>query len=562
MVVMKHFRLLIAIGLGLFIVQNLPSSIQAQNQTQQNERMSTEDAERLIGLPMTQAERDSMQQNLRNQRNQYESLRGLNLSNARSPVLLFDPMPYGWTAPAFHDGPSSYAMPTAPTRPADIESLAFAPISLLSALIRSRQVSSEELTVMYLNRLKRFDPELLFVVTLLEDHAIERAKEMDREIAAGTYRGPLHGIPYGAKDLLSFPGYKTTWGSVPYKDQVIDETASVIDMLDDAGAVLAAKTTLGALAWGDVWFGGMTRNPWNTDQGASGSSAGSASVVSAGALPFAIGSETLGSIVSPSTRNGVTGLRPTFGRVSRHGAMALSWTMDKLGPICREAQDCAIVLEAINGRDERDATTRDMPFAYQSNKPLSSIRIGFFKSLFDAEYAGKANDEAILRVLDSLGVELIEVSLPDFPSNALSFILSAEAAAAFEDLTRLNSDDEMVRQVRNAWPNVFRAARFIPAVEYINANRARGILIDMMHKSLQDVAVVITPSFGGAQLQMTNLTGHPALVMPNGFANNGTPTSITIIGQLFGEADIVRVAAEIQKHTDFHKRMPLKFAVE
>jgi len=380
----------------------------------------------------------------------------------------------------------------------DLESLAFAPISELSVLIRTQQVTSEELTAMYLDRLKRFDSELQFVVTLLEDHALERAREMDREIAAETYRGPLHGIPYGAKDLLSFPGYKTTWGSMPYKDQVIDETAAVIEMLDEAGAVLAAKTTLGALAWGDVWFGGMTRNPWNTEQGASGSSAGSASTVSAGALPFAIGSETLGSIVSPSTRNGVTGLRPTFGRVSRHGAMALSWTMDKLGPICREAQDCAIVLEAINGRDERDATTRDMPFAYQSSKPLSSIRVGYFKSLFDADYGGKANDQAILQFLDSLGIELIDVSLPDFPSNALSFILSAESAAAFEDLTRLNRDDEMVRQVRNAWPNVFRAARFIPAVEYINANRARGLLIDMMHESLKDVDVVITPSFGGA----------------------------------------------------------------
>ena len=559
---MKYFRSLTALVLGLIIFSVVPSSIHAQEQTEQNQRYSTEEAERLIGLTMTQAERDSMQQNLRNQLSQYESLRGLNLMNSRSPVLLFDPMPYGWTPPAYHDSPSMYAMPTAPTRPANLESLAFASIAELSVLIQTRQITSEELTRMYLNRLKRFDPELLFVVTLLEDDALERARAMDREIAAGTYRGPLHGIPYGAKDLLSYPGHKTTWGSVPYKDQMLDETAAVIDMLDEAGAVLTAKTTLGALAWGDVWFGGMTRNPWNTDQGASGSSAGSASTVSAGALPFTIGSETLGSIVSPSTRNGVTGLRPTFGRVSRHGAMALSWTMDKLGPICREAQDCAIVLEAINGRDDRDATTRDMPFSYQSNKPLTSIRVGYFKSLFDADYGGKANDQAILKVLDSLGIELIEVSLPDFPSNALSFILSAESAAAFEDLTRLNRDDEMVRQVRNAWPNVFRAARFIPAVEYINANRARGLLIDMMHESLKNVDVVITPSFGGPQLQMTNLTGHPALVMPNGFSNNGSPTSITIIGQLFGEADIVRLGAEIQKHTDFHKRMPPKFAVQ
>jgi len=546
--------------LGFFGMSHIALS-QAQN-TNTQRPFRVMDAERIIGIEFTEAERDSMSRDLQAQLGQYEALRELGLSNSRSPVLLFDPMPVGWTPPNYHAGPSKYDVPSNLKRPTHIESLAFATVVELGELIRTKQVTSVELTKMYLGRLKKFDPELMFVVTLLEEHAMQRAAEMDAELAAGVYRGPLHGIPYGAKDLLSFRGYKTTWGATPYKDQVIDETAAVIEKLEAAGAVLTAKLTLGALAWGDVWFGGMTRNPWNTDQGASGSSAGSGSTVSSAALPFAIGSETLGSIVSPSTRNGVTGLRPTFGRVSRHGAMALSWTMDKLGPMCRSAQDCAIVLEAINGKDERDATTRDMPFAYNASKPLSSIRVGYFKSLFDANYQGKANDQAILRVLDSIGVELFEISLPEFPSNALSFILSAEAAAAFDELTRSNRDEELVRQVRNAWPNVFRAARFIPAVEYINANRARGILIDRMHESLKGVDVVITPSFGGPQLQMTNLTGHPALVMPNGYTNNGTPTSITIIGQLFGEADIVRLGAEIQKHTDFHKRMPSKYAVK
>lgn len=536
------------------------SVVIAQNNTNQRP-FRVMDAERIIGIEFTEAERDSMSRDLQSQHNQYEALRGLDLPNSRSPVLLFDPMPLGWTPPAFHTGPSKYTVPAGISRPSNLESLAFSTVVELAELVRTRQVTSVDLTRMYIDRLKRFDPELKFMVTLLEEHALERAAAMDAEIAAGRYRGPLHGIPYGAKDLLAFPGHKTTWGATPYKDQVIDETAAVIEKLDEAGAVLTAKLTLGALAWGDVWFGGMTRNPWNTEQGASGSSAGSGSSVSSAALPFAIGSETLGSIVSPSTRNGVTGLRPTFGRVSRHGAMALSWTMDKLGPMCRSAEDCAIVLEAINGRDDRDPTTRDMPFAYDATKPLSSIKVGYFKSLLDANYQGKANDQAILKVLDSIGVQLIEVSLPEFPSSALSFILSAEAAAAFDDLTRSNRDDELVRQVRNAWPNVFRAARFIPAVEYINANRARGVLIDRMHVALKGVDVVITPSFGGPQLQMTNLTGHPALVMPNGYSNNGSPTSITIIGQLFGEADIVRLGAEIQKHTDFHKRMPPKFAV-
>jgi Asp-tRNA(Asn)/Glu-tRNA(Gln) amidotransferase A subunit family amidase len=547
--------------LTTLIILSLSLSLNAQNQSAQDVRFNTVETERIFGLEFNDAERDSMQQNLRGQLSEYNALRGLTIANSRSPVLLFDPIPFGWRKPMDH-ATTRYSEINDLKRPSTIESLAYASIAELSVLIRTRQVSSEELTKMYLDRLKRFNGELFFYVTLLEEYAIERARAMDKEIANGEYRGPLHGIPYGAKDLLAFPGYKTTWGAQPYKDQVIDETAAVIEKLNDAGAVLTAKLTLGALAWGEVWFGGMTRNPWNTSQGASGSSAGSGSTVSSGALPFAIGSETLGSIVSPSTRNGVTGLRPTFGRVSRHGAMALSWTMDKLGPMCRTAEDCAMVLEVINGQDDRDPTTKEFGFTYDATKPLKSIKIGYYKTLFEANYPGKSNDEAILKIIDSLGVELIEVSLPDFPSNALSFILSAEAAAAFDDLTRSNRDDELVRQVRNAWPNVFRSARFIPAVEYINANRARGILIDLMHKSLEGVDVVLSPSFGGAQLQITNLTGHPALVMPNGFNNNGSPTSITIVGQLFGEADVVRVGAEIQKHTSFHKQMPPKFSVQ
>jgi len=534
-------------------------SLYGQNVTN---KWSTAETEALFGLPMTQAERDSMQRNLEDQLRQFESLRSVSLQNSRSPVLYFNPLPYGWKWPEVPSKASTYTFPNAVSTINQPESLAYASVAELSVLIKEKKISSETLTRMYLDRLKRFNKDLAFVVTLLEEDAIKRAKAMDNEISQGIYRGPLHGIPYGAKDLLAYPGYKTTWGAMPYKDQVINETAAVIEKLDEAGAVLVAKLTLGALAWGEVWFDGMTKNPWNLNQGSSGSSAGSASAVSAGAVPFAIGSETLGSIVSPSTRCGVTGLRPTFGRVSRHGAMALSWSMDKLGPICRTAEDCGMIFEAIQGYDGRDLSTFNLPYHYDTQKPLSKIRVGYFKSLFEADYPNKKNDQAILEVLRNQGVELIEVSLPDFPSNALSFILSAEAAAAFDELTRSNRDDLLVRQVRNAWPNVFRSARFVPAVEYINANRARGLLIDAMDQALKSVDVVVSPSFGGAQLQMTNLTGHPALVMPNGFSENGSPTSISLVGQLFGEADLVRVAAEIQKHSDFHKKQPPLFSVK
>jgi Asp-tRNA(Asn)/Glu-tRNA(Gln) amidotransferase A subunit family amidase len=382
----------------------------------------------------------------------------------------------------------------------------------------------------------------------------------DKEIAAGRYRGTLHGIPYGIKDLLAVRGTKTTWGAGPYKEQTIDVTATVVAKLEAQGAVLLAKLSMGALAWGDVWYGGTTKNPWNPRQGSSGSSAGSASATSAGLVAFAIGTETHGSIVSPSTRCGVTGLRPTYGTVSRYGAMALSWSMDKIGPICRSALDCGIVLNAIRGEDGQDLSVRTSAFIYDHKRPLKSLRVGYLKSLFDNSYSNHSNDSISLAVFRSFGIAPTAVALPDgLPISALSIILTCEAAAAFEELTLTNRDTLLTVQKRQAWPNVFRAARFIPAVEYINANRVRQILIEQCQAVMKDYDVIIAPSFGGQQLLITNLTGHPCLVMPNGFNDQGSPTSISLIGRLYGDADLVMLGRAYQEATSWDEQHPPMF---
>jgi Asp-tRNA(Asn)/Glu-tRNA(Gln) amidotransferase A subunit family amidase len=513
-------------------------------------------AERVIGLDFSQAERDSMLQDLIDNLNSYLALRKVEIPNSIPPAIEFNPIPVGFK---IDQKTRPFVASTAPRleRPANLEDLAFWPVRDLAELIRTKKVSSMELTKMYLDRLKKYGPKLECVITLTEDRALAHAKQADEEIAKGKYRGLLHGIPYGAKDLLAVKGYKTTWGAMPYKDQTIDEDATVIKKLDDAGAVLVAKLTMGALAWGDVWYGGMTRNPWNPEQGSSGSSAGSASATAAGLVAFAIGTETWGSIVSPSTRCGDTGLRPTYGRVSRTGAMALSWSMDKIGPICRTVEDCAIVLDAIRGADGIDQTLIEAPFNYTPKVNLKKLRIGFLKKLFDEKYDNNANDAATLAKLRDLGCELVPVELPDYPVDAIAFILSAEAAAAFDELMRSGRDSLMVRQTREAWPNVFRASRFIPAVEYIQANRLRYIIIQDMQKL--GVDVWLSPSFGGSNLLLTNLTGHPCVVLPNGFDDKGSPTSITFMGKLFGEAELLAVAKAYQDATDFHLKHPPLF---
>lgn len=505
----------------------------------------------LIGIPFTESERKLMQEDLKEMVDQLQELRHLTYDNSLSPALIFNPFPEG-KPPSIKVADPIFAQPLL-NRPEDDEDLAFLPVSHLATLIRTGKLTSEELTRVYLDRLERYGPKLECVISLLKDSALERAKAMDAEIAAGKYRGPLHGIPYGAKDLFAVKGTRTTWGAAPYKDQVIDDTATVIKRLDDAGAVLLVKLTLGALAWGDHWYGGFTRNPWNLEMGSSGSSAGSASATSAGLVAFSLGTETYGSIVSPATRCGVTGLRPTYGRVSRAGAMALSWSMDKIGPICRSVEDTALVFEAIRGTDGRDHATWDAPFPYQSGADLAGIRIGYLPEAFKGD--DKANDRAVLDVLRKQGVKLIPVKLPEMPINAMTLILTVEAGAAFQQLVLSNQDDQLKRQIRNAWPNVFRAAQFVPATSYVQANRARTALIKAMAAEMEKVDVFVAPSFGPV-LPLTNLTGHPCAVLPNGFNKEGQPTSISFIGSLFGEAELLAVASVYQSATDFHLQRP------
>ncbi|HKK08424.1 MAG TPA: amidase [Gemmatimonadota bacterium] len=490
-------------------------------------------------------------------RNAYAALRKVPLANSDRPALFFRPLP---PAEPVADRPPRFApLPKDVRRPDSLEEVAFWPIPRLAALLRSGGVTSVELTRMVLARLRRYGPELHAVVTLTDSLALSQARRADRDFAAGRDRGLLQGIPFGVKDLYAVPGYPTTWGAAPYEHQVLDETATPVRKLEGAGAVLVAKLTSGALAMGDVWFGGKTRNPWNTEEGSSGSSAGPAAAVSAGLVPYALGTETLGSIVSPSTRTGITGLRPSFGRVSRHGVMALSWSMDKVGPLCRDASDCAIVFDAIRGTDPDDPSAVGGPFPYRAGTQLSGLRIGYPASAFGGDYRGAAQDSAVLAVLRERGAKLIPIELPDLPAGALRIILDAEAAAAFDTLTRSNLDTLLVRQDAGAWPNQFRAARFIPAVEYIRANRVRRRLQAAMRKALEGVDAYVTPAFHGGNLLVTNLTGHPCVVVPDGFREDGDPTSITFCGTMYGEAAALEAAAAYQDATPWDEAHPAAF---
>ncbi len=511
--------------------------------------------EKIAALHFTAKERKMMLNGVRRSSSSYERLRNTSLDNHVPPALLFNPVLPGMEFKQTQN-PLRYTVPADVQVPDNFEDLAFYPVTSLAQLIKSRKVSSIELTQLYLSRLKKYGPRLNCVITLTEELALKQAKRADEEIASGKYRGPLHGIPWGAKDLLSTKGINTTWGAMPYKDQVIDEDATVVRRLEEAGAVLVAKLSMGALAMGDVWFGGKTLNPWNPEQGSSGSSAGSAAATAAGLVGFSIGTETLGSIVSPSTRCNVTGLRPTYGRVSRYGAMALSWSMDKIGPICRTVEDCALVFQAVFGPDEKDLTIVDLPFSWDPSADLKNIRIGYLKKAFESENDDKKNNEAALEVLRSLGIELIPIELPDFPVYNISFILRAEAAAAFDELTRSNRDNLLVRQDRGAWPNSFRQARLIPAVEYIQANRLRTLLMQQMTETMEKIDVYVAPRRGGANLLITNLTGHPAVLIPNGHNEKEGPTPITFIGNLFGEANALRAAKAFQDATGFHLKHP------
>lgn len=509
----------------------------------------------LIGLELSSKEEELMADGLKRNRSHYEKLREISIDNSVPPALLFNPIAPGMKLKPKNESFSISKTPKIKT-PKNMEDVAFYPVTSLAQLIKSRQITSTQLTKMYIDRLKKYGPKLKCVVTLTEKLAMKQAMRADEEIAAGRYRGPLHGIPWGAKDLLATKNIKTTWGAMPYKDQVIDEDATVVKRLEEAGAVLVAKLSLGALAMGDVWFDGKTKNPWNIEQGSSGSSAGPAAATAAGLIGFSIGTETRGSIVSPSNRCRVTGLRPTYGRVSRWGAMALSWSMDKIGPICRNVEDCAIVFNAIYGPDGKDLTIVDLPFHWNPSLKLKDIRIGYLKTIFEKATSNTEKNQMVLETLRSQGADLIPMELPDFPVRSIGFILSAEAAAAFDDLTRSNRDDLLVRQGKGAWPNSFRTSRLIPAVEYIQANRARTLLMQAMAEKMENIDVFVTPSYGGSTLSLTNLTGHPCVVVPIGTDEKENSVSISFIGNLFEEGKTLAVAKVFQDATDFHLKHP------
>ncbi len=545
---------------GLLI--GIVATTACNNQSQENKIFPDQvlTTEKLFDLKMTSPERDSMITTLESQLSDYKIIHNQAIDNSVPPAIWFNPVPAGVI---FNEAqkPIEWKLPASVSLPADKNELAWYSVADLSVLIKTRKISSVELTGYFLKRLKKYSDTLHCVITFTEERAMKQAQKADDELAHGIYRGPLHGIPYGIKDLFAVKGYKTTWGAAPYKDQVRDEDATVVKKLDEAGAVLVAKFSLGSLAMDDVWFGGMTRNPWDLNQGSSGSSAGSASATAAGLVPFAIGTETWGSIVSPSTRCGVTGLRPTFGRVSRTGAMALSWSMDKVGPICRSAFDCALVFNSLLGSDGFDQSVTDYPFNFNAALDCKKLKVGYLKSLFDLN-DNRANDSITLAVIRNLGISLTPVVLPDsatIPLNSLAIILVAEAAAAFDDLTRTNKDDELNLQDKNAWPNIFRAAQFIPAVQYIQANRLRYKLIQEMYAVMKQYDVIITPSFGGNQLLLTNLTGNPCVVVPNGLDKTGHPTSISFIGNLYDEATLLSFAKMYQDVTSYDNQRPPLF---
>jgi len=525
-----------------------------------------EAAQAIAGLSFTRQERERIVEHLNGARSPipaFDTLQIANLANDTQPAFVFNPVPPGKTLPS--DRRPLKRREFEVSRPASDDDLAFLPVTHLAKLIENRQIKPSELTKLYLARLKQYDPRLHVVVTLTEELALRQAQRADDEIAEGLYRGPLHGIPWGAKDLLAVRGTKTTWGMSPYADRTIDLDSTVFSKLSEAGAILIAKLSTGALAVSARWFGGLTRNPWNTEQDASGSSAGPGSATAAGLVGFSIGTDTGGSIILPSTRNGVTGLRPTFGRVSRYGAMALVWTQDTIGPMCRSAEDCALVLNAIYGPDGKDNTLLDVPFNWDATVDVTKLRVGYLRSAFEGEILEnpedptsgsrrrqvRQNNERALGVIRSLGVEVVPFDLPEVPIEAIDFMRYAETAAAFDDVTRtglLTRVEEGPEQSRR--PNEIRSARFIPAVEFIQGNRLRMRAMEQMDESMRDLDLFI-----GSNQALTNRTGHPVISLPNGFSQ-GSPTGLHLTGKLFGDSEILLLADAFQAATDYHERQP------
>ena len=549
----KSLLLLLAVCAGIAAVAQ--DSISKQDITS---------AARLMDLSFTQKETDTMYDGVKDNYENYILMHKLTLNNNVPMSLWQSPVLPGMKLPS-QQQPVHWNIPANVQVPANKNDLAFYSLLQLASLIKNKKISSVALTQFFIDRLKKYGDTLQCVISIPEDIAMQQARQADAEIAAGKYRGPLHGIPYGLKDLFAVKGTKTTWGAEPYKNQVIDEDAFVYKKLREAGAVLVVKFTLGALAMGDYWYGGRTKNPWNTAYGSSGSSAGSASGTVAGLVPFAIGTETWGSIVSPSSTCGATGLRPTFGSVSRTGAMTLSWSLDKVGPICRSAEDAAVVFNYIHGTDSIDACAVNRPFNYKNNINTKQLRIAYAKNYFDKITDTARSEWKVLETFKKMGVQLIPVDFPDsgvYNFNIMSVVISAECAASFDAFTRNNIDDEMTRQTKYDWPNQFRVSRLIPAVEYINANRHRYLLMQKMNELMSKVDLVICPTRGsGNQTAITNLTGHPVVCMPTGFDKKfNLPTSITLIGKLYDEATLLAVAKAYQDATPWNKMHPVLFS--
>jgi Asp-tRNA(Asn)/Glu-tRNA(Gln) amidotransferase A subunit family amidase len=613
-------RAFIAACAGIGVTSNFFAgalyALASQNPTLQIDDTMIDEAAFLAGVSITPGQKKDMVVKLYQQLRGIKAVRKLNLTDDVPPAYRFDPLLVSRFPSEAEPVRRAKVISQAPNIadsevPKDLEQLAYSPVWELGELLRRQKIKAVDLTQMYLARLKRLDSRLHFLITLTDERAIAQAKEVDREIAAGRYRGPLHGIPWGAKDLLAVKDYPTTWGAGGFQQQTFDADATVVQRLDEAGAILVAKLTLGALASGDKWFGGRTRNPWNPDQGSSGSSAGSAAATASGCVGFAIGSETLGSISSPSTRCGTSGYRPTFGFVPRTGAMALAWTMDKLGPICRSVEDCALVMQAIYGPDGSDLTVHAAPFSWDAQFDWRSLKIGYAKSTFEPpkqedtppddaspeelkEWEDQKSDRAAARVradydrqydlaalerLKKMGVDLQAIELPDFPVDAISQLLGAEAAAAFDDLTLSGRDTLLTEQSSEDWPNLFRVARFFPAVDYIQANRARTELMHAMAEIFSKVDVIVVPSSSSTQLTITNLTGHPAVIVPNGIRGQdapkppaidtgdddsiggpGTPLSITFLGNLYQDAKLLAFARAYQNTSGFVNLRPPGFA--
>ena len=526
-------------------------------------------AEKLIGIELNDAQEAMALGGVNRNLDSYEAIRKVDVPLDTEPAIAFHP---SRAKKELYVSRTKFrfAKVEAPQFK-NVEELAFASVPQLAELLRTRRITSTELTKMYLARLKRYGPKLLCIVTLTEDLALKQAAAADAELKRGKYRGPLHGIPWGAKDLFATKAIKTTWGAEPYRDQVIDYDATVVERLNEAGAVLVAKLSMGALAQGARWFGGVTRNPWQPDEaqtGSSGSSAGPASATAAGLVGFSIGTETLGSIVSPSSRCGCTGLRPTYGRVSRYGAMGLSWTMDKIGPICRGVEDCAAALSAIYGPDGKDITVGDAPFNWNPDANIGALRIGYLKAEFEGSGFQPANEQQrqqaeqrravyknALEALEKAGAKLTPIELPKLPAASMRFILTAEAAAAFDDITRDGRVNELSGQAPGDWPNTFRTSRFIPAVEYLRAQRLRTMLMRDMEKLMSQWDVFVSPAPGSASLLVTNLTGHPAVVVPCGFVNE-LPAAIMFTGGVYDEVSPLRVALAFERATNWHTMHP------